>query len=54
MLLNDAKYQGDSFYRFLVINGKPNKITPHLHPTPSPRRLRLRMQNFRMESITLI
>ena len=34
MLLNSAKCQGYSFYRFWVIKGKPTggKITPPLHP----------------------
>ena len=34
MLLNAAKFQGYSFYRFLVIKGKPTggKITPSPHP----------------------
>ena len=39
MLLNDAKCQGYSFYRFLVIKGKPTgecKITPV--PTPKSTR----------------
>ena len=33
MLLNTSKCQGYSFYRFLVIKGKPTggKITPHTH-----------------------
>ena len=38
MLLNAAKCQGYSFYRFLVIKGKPRdgKITPV--PTPKSTR----------------
>ena len=57
MLLNAAKFQGYSFYRFWVIKGKPTggggKITP---PLPVPPRLGLRkvtVQESNLEGLLL-
>ena len=53
MLLNAAKHQGYSFYRFLVAKGKPirggSKITP---PPPIPTQVRLNVNTDALDELS--
>ena len=52
MLLNAAKHQGYSFYRFLVAKGKPIGGGSKITPPPIPTQVRLNVNTDALDELS--